>query len=95
MRVQMSTGFLDEFAAELGAGTLPVPPPLSAIEAETVLELARLVAHGTERRNAPLASYLTGLAVAGMTADGAPREEALDRALDVARRLLETEPRTS
>lgn len=34
-------------------------------EAEALLDLARVVAHGTERRNAPLAAYLAGRWAAG------------------------------
>jgi hypothetical protein len=38
---------------------------VDADEAEAVLELARVVAHGSERRAAPVTAYLLGLAVAG------------------------------
>lgn len=34
--------------------------PLSPQDVGTLLDLARLVAHGTERKNAPLAAYLIG-----------------------------------
>ena len=40
-------------------------PSLSEDEAEAVLELARVVAHRSERRAAPVSAYLVGLAVAG------------------------------
>lgn len=39
--------------------------PLSAEEIDEVLDLARVVAHTTERRFAPLTAYAAGLALAG------------------------------
>lgn len=44
-------------------------------EAALVLDLARDVAHGTERRFAPLTAYALGLAVGAAAADGAPGAE--------------------
>lgn len=49
-------------------------PPVEDDEAELVLDLARAVAHGWERRFAPLAAYALGVA-----ADGADREDRLLR----------------
>lgn len=46
--------WLDRFAAALGV------PPLDPAEVDTILDLAREVAHGTERKNAPLAAWLAG-----------------------------------
>lgn len=40
-------------------------PRLGPAEVDAVLDLARVVAHGTERRNAPLATFLAGRASAG------------------------------
>ena len=51
--------WIDEFAAALGV------EPLAPEERRLLLDLARRVAHGTERVNAPLASYLVGRSVAG------------------------------
>ncbi|HET7488504.1 MAG TPA: DUF6457 domain-containing protein [Acidimicrobiales bacterium] len=48
--------WLDRFADALGVARL------TAEEIDTVLDLARDVAHGTERKNAPLATYLAGRA---------------------------------
>ena len=48
--------WLDRFADALHV------PRLDPAEVEAVLDLARVVAHGTERRNAPLAAYLAGRA---------------------------------
>lgn len=62
--------WLDGFADALGVSRL------SAEEVDQLLDLARTVAHGTERRNAPLATYLAGRA-AGAGLDPA---SALERA---------------
>lgn len=48
--------------------------PLEDDEAELVLDLTRAVAHGWERRFAPLVAYAIGVA-----ADGADREDRLVR----------------
>jgi len=50
-------GFLDRLAASLDV------PPLADDEVDRLLDLARVVAHGTERRFAPLAAFLAGVAV--------------------------------
>jgi hypothetical protein len=52
---------LDKVRALLGPGAEGV----SEDEAEAVLELARVVAHASERRAAPVSAYLAGLALAG------------------------------
>lgn len=49
--------FFTDLAAE--AGTAPV----TAAEAEELLDLARVVAHTVERKYAPLATYAAGLAL--------------------------------
>jgi hypothetical protein len=56
--------WIDEFAAQLDV------TPLSPEERPLLLDLAREVAHRTERVNAPLASYLVGRYIGG-DADGA------------------------
>jgi hypothetical protein len=43
----------------------PEAPTVGEDEAEAVLELARVVAHASERRAAPVTAYLVGIAVAG------------------------------
>lgn len=50
-------------------------PPLTQQEARAVLDLARVVAHTSERRFAPLSTYLAGLAIGagGSDVDGASR----------------------
>jgi len=64
------------------------------IEARTdaVLDLAREVAHGTERRFAPLAAFAAGNYVAARTRSGVPVDEALAEAVDIARSLLAAPP---
>lgn len=56
---------------------------------EQVLNLARIVAHGTERRNAPLATHLAGHYVALLSAGGVDPGTALADAVRVARKLIE------
>lgn len=46
--------WLDRYATALGV------PPLDLAEVDAILDLARVVAHGTERKNAPLAAWLAG-----------------------------------
>lgn len=46
--------WLDRFADALGV------PPLDPDDIDALLDLARDVAHGTERKNAPLAAFLAG-----------------------------------
>lgn len=46
--------WLDRYATALGV------PPLDDAEIDAILNLARVVAHGTERKNAPLAAWLAG-----------------------------------
>lgn len=61
--------FFDELAATLVAeakrrGTTIDPPQLEPKTAEELLELARVVSHTRERRFAPLACYVAGIAAA-------------------------------
>lgn len=52
---------MDDFLRRLAAA-LDVPE-LEPEQIETLLATARDVAHGTERRHAPLASFLVGMAI--------------------------------
>lgn len=54
----------------------------------TILDLARDVAHGTERLAAPLATFLAGQYVALRSSAGVPMATALHEAHAVARDLL-------
>ncbi len=64
---------LERYFAELAERT--GTPPIGGDEAEAVLRLARVVAHTSERRFAPLAAYVTGLALGA----GARPADVLDR----------------
>ncbi len=77
----MSATYPERYAEALGLG-------MGAAETETVLDLARVVAHGSERRFAPLSSYLAGQFVAGRLRAGVPPEEALAEAVAIAERVL-------
>jgi hypothetical protein len=59
--------------------------PLREDEIALLLDFARDVAHGTERKNAPLATFLAGFR-AGRAADG--REQATEAAVRDAEALL-------
>lgn len=72
-------GFLERYRSALQE-TAGSPLGLDDDDVEAVLALARDVAHRTERRNAPLATFLAGQFV---TAGGS-----LHEALVVARQLL-------
>ena len=63
--------WLDRFAAALGV------PPLDAAEVDAILDLAREVAHGTERKNAPLAAWLAGRSGADVATASAVARETL------------------
>jgi uncharacterized protein DUF6457 len=58
--------------------------PLAREETGAVLKLARDVAHGVERKFAPLSTYLLGVAVGSRTTAGSERAEAFRHALDRA-----------
>jgi hypothetical protein len=61
---------------------------LSEEEVDAILDLARDVAHGTERRFAPLSAYLAGKFVARRMSEGASATEAVLEAQEVVGRLL-------
>ncbi len=61
-------------------------------EVDTVLALARTVAHATERRFAPLATYLAGKYVQARTGSGVPAAEALAEAVALVEGLLAAPP---
>jgi hypothetical protein len=54
---------------------------LSAHETEHLLRSSRDVAHRIERRATPLVMYLLGLAAGRGSANGQPRDDALDEAV--------------
>ncbi len=61
---------------------------LADSEAEALLDLAREVAHGSERRFAPLSTFVAGRFVGAQMEAGTSASEALAEAIDVARSLL-------
>ena len=74
--------WIDRFADRLGERRLD-PKEVGAI-----LKLARQVAHGVERKLAPLAAYVAGTYVGREVTEGTLPEEALAEALDAARSLV-------
>jgi hypothetical protein len=80
--------WLDRFADALGED--PVTPK----EIGAILKMSREVAHGVERKYAPLSTFLAGLYVGRRVAAGESREDALQRAVADALDLV-PEPETS
>ena len=60
----------------------------SSGDQKRVLELARIVAHGTARKNAPLTTFIAGRYCALREAQGESPSTALSEAIDVAERLI-------
>lgn len=76
--------WLDQLATTLGLD------PLGPDEMNDLLDAARDVAHGVERKITPLAAFVLGMAVRDRMAGGADREAALADTLAELRRLLAT-----
>lgn len=74
--------WLDRAAAALGEDAV-APGELGAL-----LKLTRDVAHGVERKYAPLSAFLVGLAVGRRTAGGEDREAAFGSVLEATRALV-------
>lgn len=66
----------------------PLPPE----EVSAILDLTRDVAHGTERKLAPLTSYLVGIQVGRQLTGGADRDAAFEDAVDRVLAELPDEP---
>lgn len=62
--------------------------PLSDDEVGMALRLARRVAHGVERKDAPLASYLAGVRAGRLAAGGADRAEAFRQVMGSVEPLI-------
>ena len=77
----MAANYPDQYAHALGLQLTPE-------EFDAVLDLARVVAHGSERRFAPLSTYLAGQFVAELVRTGVPPQEALAEAIAIAERAL-------
>jgi hypothetical protein len=78
--------WIDELATALGE------EPVDAREAGAILKLARDVAHGVERKLAPLSTYLAGIHVGRRMAEGSSREQPLAEVLDASRALIPAQP---
>ncbi len=76
--------WLDQLATTLGLD------PLGPDEMNDLLDAARDVAHGVERKITPLAAFVLGMAVRDRMAAGADRGSALADTLSELRRLLAT-----
>jgi hypothetical protein len=74
--------WIDQLAVTFGVD------PLGPDETNDLLDAARDVAHGVERKITPLASFLLGMQVAARVADGAERDAALSETLAELRRSL-------
>jgi hypothetical protein len=55
-----------------------------------ILTLARIVAHGTERKNAPLAAYVVGRYVEARCAQGVDESVAVAEAVEIAEAITPT-----
>ena len=62
--------------------------PLTEQDTEDILRIAREVAHHTERKLTPLATYLLGMRVADGIAGGKPRTAAMAEGIRVVEGLL-------
>ena len=87
-------GWLARYASALAQGLVESDAQVDLGDGgeDQVLKLASVVAHGSERRNAPLATFLAGCYVALRVSEGADAAKALDEAVRVAHRLLPQEP---
>jgi len=79
--------FIDNYArklSEAGGGSVSIP------DEDGILDFTRRVAHGSERKHAPLATFLAGWFVANRVADGASPAEAWSEAARLGDELLES-----
>jgi hypothetical protein len=82
----MSRMWIDDYAAAL---TAAAGGPVAVPDEESILDFTRRVAHGSERKNAPLATFLAGWYVATRVAAGADAAAAWAEAADLGEELLE------
>lgn len=83
--------FLDDFASELSRRAEGSDIGLHRELKNPLLMLARVIAHGTERKNAPLATFIAGRYVEARRAQGADAAAAVAETLEVAGRLAPRE----
>jgi hypothetical protein len=74
--------WLDQLAVSFGMD------PLGPDETNDLLDAARDVAHGVERKITPLASFVLGMRVEARISEGAARADALAETLAELRRTL-------
>jgi hypothetical protein len=92
MAVEGGVSWPEQYRAaleEAGTGRLYLDEDLVA----AVLAVAKEVAHGSERRYAPLATFLAGQYVARRRQDGVTVAAALAEARSIARQLLPAQAR--
>ena len=63
-------------------------PAIAPVELGALLKLTRDVAHGVERRFAPISAFLIGVAVGQRTAKGQDRDAAFRDVVDTARTFV-------
>ena len=87
--------WLERYADALGArlGGEGGAPRLPRELRNPLLRLARVVAHGSERRNAPLATYVAARYAAARAAQGVDEAAAVAEAVAVAEGLVAPEAR--
>lgn len=73
------------YAEALGAATTAEP---RIVDEDAVLDFTRRVAHGSERKNAPLATFLAGWYVGARVAEGVSPEDAWAEAERLGDELL-------
>jgi hypothetical protein len=78
--------WIDQFANALGQD--PVDPK----EMGALLKLARDVAHGVDRRLAPLSTFVAGVHVGRRMAEGSSRQVALGEAIEAAGARIPKQP---
>lgn len=78
--------WIDDLARALGE------EPLTPDEVETLLGVARDVAHGVERKITPLSTFLLGAAVGRRQGGGQDRSQALAAALGALRGTMPEAP---
>jgi Domain of unknown function (DUF6457) len=67
-------------------------PAIAPAELGALLKLTRDVAHGVERKLAPISAFLIGVAVGQRTAAGQDRDWAFREAVETTRTFVPVEP---
>ena len=77
--------WIDEYKTALSGGDAAI----TVVDEAGILDFTREVAHGSERKNAPLATFLAGWYVGSRVSQGATPEEAWSEAAELGRQLLD------